>query len=461
MQIRFTEGKLAKLSASNGRQALTDAECPGLCYSIATSNVRSFYVAMRVGGAVLRRKLGDHGKLTLGQARQQVTAIRAAVEAAHPDLRREAFENAIGDVATERAENERGRPVAEHMRAYLDARLGVWAPSTARKALQLWRADILPSFETVPAGSFGLAVVEPFLDKLPARKHRRVRTQLLAFSRWAAERHLVPLMPAPRLTVARTRAERIEAGGFGRERFLGLHELGRVLPLLEAEMTGRTPDIPAAMLALLATGCRLSEIADANWREVDREARVLTIPAARMKAGQEHRVTLNDVAIRAFNAVTTEPRGPVFRVAIGSNVNRWRMERLHPVVARPFVQHDYRRTMATHLGDLGVAPHIIDVLLAHAIGSRITATYNRSRAAADAARAWHLWGRVIDWLLTGPAVSERFDDVSIEAFRRWAAEAEGPPMQWRNDRPSAAMPRSEKRRLPSPRDRRDDDGEAA
>jgi len=45
------------------------------------------------------------------------------------------------------------------------------------------------------------------------------------------------------------------------------------------------------------TGCRSGEVWLADWDEIDLEAKVWTIPAARMKGGREHRVPLSDAAL--------------------------------------------------------------------------------------------------------------------------------------------------------------------
>ena len=48
-----------------------------------------------------------------------------------------------------------------------------------------------------------------------------------------------------------------------------------------------------AMLAAARSG----EVRGARWAEIDHDAKLWTIPAARMKAGREHRVPLSDAAL--------------------------------------------------------------------------------------------------------------------------------------------------------------------
>jgi integrase len=59
----------------------------------------------------------------------------------------------------------------------------------------------------------------------------------------------------------------------------------------------------------------------------------------------------------------------------------------------PWTLHDLRRTFATNLADLGVAPHVIERLLNHVTGtiSGVAAIYNRSRYEPEMKAAMELW----------------------------------------------------------------------
>jgi integrase len=59
---------------------------------------------------------------------------------------------------------------------------------------------------------------------------------------------------------------------------------------------------PAFDLMVL-TAARSSEVLKAKWNEFKSEERVWVIPAARMKAGKEHRVPLSDGQSRSSKSV--------------------------------------------------------------------------------------------------------------------------------------------------------------
>ncbi|TOL44803.1 hypothetical protein CGH96_23985 [Vibrio parahaemolyticus] len=52
--------------------------------------------------------------------------------------------------------------------------------------------------------------------------------------------------------------------------------------------------------------------------------------------------------------------------------------------------HDLRRTLATGMSDLGVAPHIVEQLLGHKLGG-VMQIYNRSRYLPEKAEALSIW----------------------------------------------------------------------
>lgn len=52
--------------------------------------------------------------------------------------------------------------------------------------------------------------------------------------------------------------------------------------------------------------------------------------------------------------------------------------------------HDLRRTLATLISDLGVAPHVVEQLLGHSLGG-VMAIYNRSQYLPEKRAALDMW----------------------------------------------------------------------
>ena len=57
--------------------------------------------------------------------------------------------------------------------------------------------------------------------------------------------------------------------------------------------------------------------------------------------------------------------------------------------------HDIRRSVATHMAEIGIQPHIIEAVLNHVSGHKagIAGIYNRATYAYEKAQALELWAR--------------------------------------------------------------------
>jgi integrase len=141
------------------------------------------------------------------------------------------------------------------------------------------------------------------------------------------------------------------------------------------------------MLAL--TGQRKSEVAGARWSEFDLEKALWTIPAARMKMDAPHVVPLVREVVTLLEKLPRFKRGDhLFTTTFGQKpINGFskskerldgRMTRSlqalarfngedHPeaVTLRPFVIHDVRRTVRTHLSALPVPDMVRELVIAH------------------------------------------------------------------------------------------------
>ena len=162
-----------------------------------------------------------------------------------------------------------------------------------------------------------------------------------------------------------------------RKRVLSAEELKAVLLAVDANM-----DDPylAAMRFIMLTLLRVNEVSGLRWRNVDLEAKTITIPET--KNGEPHIVPLSKQALGIIiDRKTSKVRldGPVFD-GIKSN---WypAQRRINELSGTSgWHRHDLRRTGATLLGEMGVMPDIVEAALNHvSIHSQLASVYNRSR----------------------------------------------------------------------------------
>jgi integrase len=168
------------------------------------------------------------------------------------------------------------------------------------------------------------------------------------------------------------------------------------------------------------TGARRDEVADLEWREVDLDRAVWTLPAERAKNGREHSIPLCDKAIEILRSLprierskfvfTTSGQNPVsgfdyWKKALDRTMAKLAEEGASPIPG--WVLHDLRRTVATNLQRLGVRLEVTEAVLNHIAGSRagIVGIYQRHDYAAEKRQALDAWARRLEAIVSGETAS--------------------------------------------------------
>lgn len=156
-------------------------------------------------------------------------------------------------------------------------------------------------------------------------------------------------------------------------------------------------DAATALVLLLLTGARRSEIALARWENVDLDHGVVTVP--RNKAGRRHTIPLSAPALSLFRVQrrgNLQGRGLVLPGATsGSLRGAWARAKKRAGLRDDLHIHDLRHTFASTLVNAGVSLPVIGTLLGHSQLST-TAIYAHHaperlmETATIAAQAWNL-----------------------------------------------------------------------
>jgi integrase len=167
------------------------------------------------------------------------------------------------------------------------------------------------------------------------------------------------------------------------------------------------PQIKLILRFLLVTGQRSGEVVSMHWNEIDIENSRWEIPASRTKSGTAHRVHLTALAWSIIREAGTS-QGYVFAKADGNPpvraaVSRAMLRNLEVLglADRPAQPHDLRRTMATHLGDLGVQPYVVSRLLNHALQGVTERHYLLSAYAEQRRQALESWSNKLQEIVAG------------------------------------------------------------
>lgn len=229
--------------------------------------------------------------------------------------------------------------------------------------------------------------VENILDFATARKWRTGQNP----AKW--DGHLDTLLPAPRKVAP---VQHHPAMPYTE------------LPDFMQELRANTSLSSKALQLLILTATRTSEVLLATWNEVDLEARVWTVPAVRMKAGQEHRVPLSDAAM---SVLTSLPRvaGSAWLFP-GARAGRPLSGMALLMLMRgmgygvggdrgAYVPHGFRSSFRDWAGEVSSFPRdVCEMALAHAVENKVEAAYRRGDLFAKRAAMMEQWA---GWCLSG------------------------------------------------------------
>lgn len=288
--------------------------------------------------------------------------------------------------------------------------------------------DVFPTLGTVPAEDVTRSMVVAVLDTVVERGARIVARNLLGDIRQMFGFAIV------RGKVEHDPTNRLKRDDFGkkveRDRILSEAEI-KVLPgKLEAARMAESST--AAIWIMLSTCCRVGEISQAVWKDVDLVDSAWRIPPENAKNAKAHTVFLSPFAVRQFETLKALAKESSWVLparwtdqhvcvkSLAKQIGDRQRGNKPPMKSRSlninalellggkWTPHDLRRTGATTMGMLGVRPDVIEKCLNHVEQNKIVRIYQRQKLEAEQAEAWRLLGERIE-LLT----SDRTDNVVI------------------------------------------------
>jgi integrase len=144
----------------------------------------------------------------------------------------------------------------------------------------------------------------------------------------------------------------------------------------------------------ILTVARPAEALEAAWAELDLDQRVWIVPAARMKAGREHRVPLSNRAMEILEGMRGQSD---FYLFPGTKRGRPRsgMELARAIKKAgggPVTAHGFRSSFRDWAGDATHYPReIAEAALAHSVGNATEAAYRRGSALEKRREMMQAW----------------------------------------------------------------------
>ena len=132
---------------------------------------------------------------------------------------------------------------------------------------------------------------------------------------------------------------------------------------------------------LVLTAARSGEVRLATWDEMDLDAAVWTIPAARMKAKRDHRVPLSGRALAILHDARRRSDGSslVFRSPRGKPLSDMTLSKLIKELGIAAVLHGFRSSFRDWAAEQTNTPReVVEAALAHTVRNPTEAAYARS-----------------------------------------------------------------------------------
>jgi integrase len=163
---------------------------------------------------------------------------------------------------------------------------------------------------------------------------------------------------------------------------------------------------------LLLTGQRRDEVARMKWEDLDFETRVWTLPKKETKSDRLHAVPLSRTAVDILQAL---PRNGEFVLSTngktpisGFGNAKARLDKICEI--SDWRIHDLRRTVASGMAEIAIAPHVIEKILNHSTGqiSGVAAIYNRHAYLQEKTEALNAWANALG------AINGHVNDTVVE-----------------------------------------------
>jgi integrase len=400
------------------RREVPDGHTRGLFFVLQPSGAGSWAFRYRFAGKPKKLTIGPYPAIDLPAARKLASeAVQVVARGEDP---------AAAKQAAKQAARVEAAPVRDLVQTVVDTFIDRYAKKQTREnswreTERILKREVVGAWEGKRLSQIGRADVHDLLDKIVDRGAPIVANRTLAAFRrmcgWAVERGLIETSLCDNV--------RAPAAENSRDRVLTDSEIKAAWEAFEAI---GWPFGPLAQLLLL-TGARRDEVADARWPEIDLDKKIWTIAKERAKNGVAHEIPLSDAAVAILKSLPRIRDGRksdlVFTTTGKTSVSGFSRakEQFDAVILDAFraaavvrdddleqvrapahwTFHDLRRTAASGMAGLGIAPHVVEAVLNHKSGTikGVAAVYNRYSYADEKRAALETWARKLDAIVSG------------------------------------------------------------
>ncbi len=361
-----------KRATANGRRQQKYADQHGLYLMVLASGAKGWRWDYRLHGRRKTLSFGAYPFITLAKARERHTAARLQLAAGDDPSR-------IRKLAKLQAHGETFRVLADEWLAKRARQVDAHTLANLRFRLDQY---ILPKLGASPVHALEpldiLAVLKPIEDRGHAETTKRARQIIGQILRYA-----VATGRAARDVSADLRDAFAPVKATHHPALTDPAAIGGLLRAIDS-LTG-SPTVTAALKLSALLFVRPGELRRAEWAEMDLDAALWRIPAARMKMRDAHLVPLcREAVVILRDLQTATGQGRYCFPSLRSAKRPLAENTLNGVLRRlgygkdEMTMHGFRTMASTRLNELGWAPDLIELQLAHRERTRVRAAYNRA-----------------------------------------------------------------------------------
>jgi integrase len=379
----------------SGRIEYFDASFGGLALRVTEKGHKSWSLYYRRNGKRGRYTIGPYPAVKPVDARREAMATLERVRAG------------IDPSAEKRGRRLRPGPESDTFAKVLDDHLERHlkkntVATTHNEIKRMLKRDALPLWQNWPISTITRRDVIDLIDAIVERgapvQANRMLTRLGALFNWAVQQDRLASSPIAGMKPPSKERSRDRALIDDEIRWFwaGCEEIG-------------WPFGPLFKLLLL-TGQRRDEVGGIEWADLDLPNSLWNLPRYKAKNNRAHHVHLSAPALEILSSLPRVGNGLVFTTngitaVSGFGRAKRRLDRAmldergegDASTIPPWTLHDLRRTAATGMARLNIAPHVLDRVLNHVSGRirGVAAVYNRFEYLDERKAALERWGNFV------------------------------------------------------------------
>jgi integrase len=409
-------GKLSAVAITKAKGPAVLHDGGGLYLRVSPTGSKAWVFRFQLDGKRRDMGLGPYPDISLAEARRRATERR--------NQRRDGIDPLDAKAAQQQAQRlaaAKGRTFRECAAEFIDKNRAGWSNAKHRQQWENTLATyVYPLLGELLVTAIDTGLVVQVLDPIWTEKPEtasRVRGRIEAVLDAATVRgfrqgpnpaqwkgNLAHILPA------RARVRKV-----AHHAALPFDQMPAFLAALR-----QRPGMAARALEFAAlTAARTGEVLGACWGEIDMTAKVWTVPAERMKASREHRVSLSDAALAVLEKIkplalmadgNPDPGAPVFpgpRRALPMS-NMVLLMLLRRMGRHDLTAHGFRSTFSDWTAERTAYPReVVEMALAHTVANKVEAAYRRGDLFEKRRRLMADWARFCEAQPAGEVVSLR------------------------------------------------------